>query len=130
MTKYWIEYTEDYTPGPLSCLAHRPVDSEVWGQACIFNPPPPEKITNKGFPIYKIEYKGSVFSFSSVEEIDHCISVFRRKVLPATHELASNSIMKGYQHLHWLSKWPSNFKSFKDRQAIIKLLEKVKEISA
>ena len=48
-----------------------------------------------------------------------------RKLLPTTHELASKSWMEGWQHLHWLSKWPGNIKSFKDRAAIIKLLNNV-----
>lgn len=129
MTKYWVEYSDTFTPSPLSSWVHRPTDSEVWDQASKFDPPLPKKSIDKGYPNYKIEYRGSVFSFSSLEEIDHCISIFKRKALPTTHELASNSWMKGYQHLHWLSKWPGNLKSFKDREAIIKLLEKVKEIN-
>ena len=125
MTKYWVEYSEKYIASPLSCWVHQPVDSEVWNDASKYEPTLPKKLANKGFPIYKIEYKGCVLSFSSPEEIEHCISIFKRKVLPTTYELASKSWMKGFQHLHWLSKWPGNIKSFKDREAIIKLLKKL-----
>jgi len=129
MAKYRVEYTEEYKPSPLSVWVHRPIDSKIWCDATHYEPELPNKIVNKGYPVCVIEHKRQELTFSSKEEIDHCISVFENKVLPTTHELANNSWMKGYQHLHWLSKWPGNIKSFKDRKAIIKLLNNVKNVN-
>ncbi len=127
MAKYWIEYSDTYTASPLSSWVHRPIDNKVWDQASQFVPELPKKILDKGYPIYKIVHKGYELHFSSKEEIDHCISILSKKILPTTQELASKSWMKGYQHLHWLSKWPGKIKSFKDRETIVKLLKKVKQ---
>ncbi|MBL4868367.1 MAG: hypothetical protein JKY67_18530, partial [Pseudomonadales bacterium] len=105
---------------------HRPLDSDVWEEATRYEPNLPKKIVNKGYAVYKIEYKGYEFTFSSIAEINHCVSVFENKILPTTYELASNSWMKNFQHVHWLSTWLGKLKSFNHRQAIIKLLNKVK----
>jgi len=130
MAKYWLEYTEKYEESPLSFWVHKPIDADIWKDANKFDPPLPNKIIGKGYKIYKIEYKGCEFCYSSLEEIEHCISVLGNKVLKTTRELANNSWVKGYQHLHWLTKWPGNHKSYKDRQEMIKLLNKVKKLSA
>lgn len=127
--KYWIEQTKRYKKSPLSIWVHRPVGSNIWLEANEYNPPLPIKGINNLFSIFKIEHKGVEFSFSSLEEIEHCIEVLAKKILPTTNELANNSWLKGYQHLHWLTKWPSDLKSFKDRQKIVNLLVKVKKIN-
>lgn len=129
MSKYWIEYTEEFEESPLTCWVHKPIDSEVWSSATKFEPDLPQKILGKGYPVYKIEYKSHEFIFSSKQEIDYCISIFSKKVLPTTNILSQSSWMKGYQHLHWSTKWPGNSKGYKDRVAIIKLLEKVRELN-
>jgi hypothetical protein len=130
MTKYWLEYSETYKESPLSFWVHRPLGSEVWQDANNYEPPLPQKDVDKGYKIYKIEYKGCEFFYSSLQEIEHCISVLDNKALKTTRELAGNSWVKGYQHMHWLTKWPGNLKSYKDRQEIIKLLNKVKKLRA
>ena len=126
MAKYRIEYSETFEPSPLSRWVHQPLDSDIWSNATEYQPKFPSKVIGKGYLSYIIEHKGIEFIFRSKAEIDHCISIFEKKVLPTTHELAKKSWMNGYQHIHWLSKWPGAFKSFKDREAIIRLLKKVK----
>ena len=127
MAKYRITYSDIFEPSPLSCWVHKPLDQNVpWLSAAEYDPKLPSKIIGKGFPVYVIEHKGYELKFCSTEEIDHCISVLKNKILPTTYQLANNSWMKGYQHLHWLTTWPSNLKDFKNRETIIKLLKKVK----
>jgi hypothetical protein len=127
MAKYWIDYSASFNPSPLSFWVHRPKDAEIWSQADEYEPAFPSKVFGNGFPEFKIEHKGYILVFSSLYEIEHCISVLSHKVLPTTNELSKKSWMnEGYQHLHWLSKWPSKIKNYKDRIAIIKLLEKLK----
>lgn len=130
MAKYWLEFSEEYKESPLSSWVHVPVDAETWTSAKEYNPPLPKKHIDKGYIIYKIDFKGCIFSYSSLEEIEHCISVLSPKAMKTTRELALNSWVNGYQHTHWLTKWPGNAKSFKDRQEIIKLLNKVKKLNA
>ena len=71
MAKYWLEFTEEYQSSPLSSWAHEPVDAETWLSASEYSPPLPKKHIDKGYVIYIIEYKGCVFSYSSLEEIDY-----------------------------------------------------------
>jgi hypothetical protein len=130
MAKYWLEYSEEYKESPLSHWVHKPLDADIWRNASTFEPPLPKKHIDKGYIIYKIEHRGCVFRYSSVEEIEHCIFVFSEKALKTTRELALNSWVNGYQHKHWLTKWPGHLKSYKDRKKIIKLLNKVKLLNA
>lgn len=125
--KYWIEYTEQYEQSPLSFWVHYPVERGIpWVEAKKYVPSLPNKVIGKGYILYKVEHKGSVLVFSSLEEIEHCIEVLSKKVLPTTRNLANQSWVEGYQHLHWLTKWPSHIKKEKDRAKIIALLRKVK----
>lgn len=128
MAKYWIEYTDSFQPSPLSYWIYKPLDNVAWLHSSRFEPDLPKKDSLNGYKIYKIEHKGHELFFISVFEIEYCISILEQKVLPTTFELAEKSWMKGYQHLHWLTKWPADIKSYKDRLAIIKLLEKVKNL--
>jgi hypothetical protein len=129
MAKYWLEFSDEYKKSPLSSWVHRPLDAETWLAAKKYDPPLPKKDIDKGYIIYKIEYKGCEFRFSSLEEIEHCISVFSEKALKTTRELSHSSWVNGSQHNHWLTKWPGHAKSYKDRQEIIKLLNKVKGLN-
>ena len=130
MAKYWIELSEKYIASPLSFWVHAPVDSDIWREATKFDPPLPEQDSERGYKIFKIEYKGCIFSFSSLDEIEHCIDVLSPKAMKTIRELSLNSWVNGYQHMHWLTKWPGNAKSYKDRQEIIRLLNKVKLLKA
>ena len=78
---------------------------------------------------YSESFSSSPLEFSSMDEIEHCIDVLSKKVLPTTNELAHGSWVEGYQHLHWLTKWPGDIKSYKDRMAIAKLLGKLKSLN-
>jgi hypothetical protein len=129
MAKYWIDYSESFSSSPLSFWVHKPVDSEIWNDATKFEPSMPSKVMGKGFPEFKIEHKGHILEFSSIDEIEHCIDVLSNKVLPTTNELAHGSWVEGYQHLHWLTKWPGDIKSYEDRMAIVKLLGKLKGLN-
>jgi hypothetical protein len=113
----------------LSSDVHRPLDCEHWAGATRYDPPLPKSVVGEGFKNFKIEVKGYVLNFSSIEEIDHCIELFSNKVLPTTYQMSQNSWTKGFQHTHWLSKFPGDLKSFKNREIIIKLLGKLKHIT-
>ncbi|SFM71342.1 hypothetical protein [Marinobacter zhejiangensis] len=127
MSKYWVEYVKEYRPSPASLVVHRPLDCEHWSGATKFDPPLPQPEVGKGYPVSKVEAKGYELSFSSMEEVEHCIDVLSQKNLPTTRSLAEESWLgQGYQHLHWLTKLPSALKSYKERQKIVRLLGHLK----
>ncbi len=126
MSKFWIEYSDQYKPSPLSSWVHAPVDHEQWLYATEYDPPLPKQVSGKGYAIYKIEVRGWVLEFSSKEEIEHCIDILSNRNLPTTNQLANKSWCKGYQHKHWLTKLPGALKTVKNRMQIVKLLGKVK----
>lgn len=125
MAKISIEYSEKRISSPISFWVHKPIDSDAGSTALQFDPPFPKRIIYKGYPIYKIKYRGHELYFCSCEEMEHCIGILSNKVLPTTQALAEEGGYPGYQHIHWLTKWPGDIKSWKDRKEIIKLLKKL-----
>jgi len=127
VSKLKIEYKKHRVTTPMSFWVHKPVDSEIWSEAAVFESPMPGPVIGKGFPVYELQYRDNTLVFGSKTEIDHCISVLSKKVLPTTRELAEEGGYAQYQHLHWLSKWPGDVKSWKDRQKIVKLLRALRD---
>ena len=128
MTRYRIIYADEYVSSPVSPWVHSPVDSPVWREATRYEPPMPENVPGRGFTRYLLEYRGEEFVFSSVPEIDHVIEVLSLRNLPTTTALSRKSPwMRGYKHLHWLTRWPARLKNRKDRAEIVRLLKLLRE---
>lgn len=114
-----IEYRSDLVRSPLTPWVHRGVDGPYW-QATKFDPPMPQRVIGKGYPVWRIEHRGRTLVFASPEEIEHAIDILGRKILPVTRDLgrphrAVNS--------HWLSRLHSSFKPWKVRQELVKRLK-------
>jgi len=45
MKRHWIEYTEEWTPGPMTCCVHVPSASDP----TTLNPPAPASVPGKGY---------------------------------------------------------------------------------
>lgn len=128
MAKYRVVYSEDFVRSPISPWIHKPLDSDVWGNATRYEPPLPREIPGKGYPHYVLAYKGVELTFSSLQEIDHVIEVFSKPNMPTTTALSRRSPwMRGYKHLHWLTRLPAKLKNQKDRAEIVRLLELLKK---
>lgn len=127
MAKLSITYSDKRVSGPLSFWVHKAIDSDIWDKATRYDPPMPAPVPGMGYPKYQIEYRGHALDFFSKEEINHCIEVLSKKVLPTTQALARKSGYPDYQHLHWLTRWPGDIKSWKSRQEIIGLLAQLVE---
>ena len=125
MSKIYVEYYKERVTSPLSFWVHKAVDSQAWLDAKKYDPPMPKPTVGKGYPKYQIEYRGHILFFISKEEITHCIDILSQKVLPTTRALANDAGYPDWQHIHWLSKWPGDIKSWKDRQRIVQLLEEL-----
>ena len=130
MSKTTVSYAKEKKASPLSFWVHKPVENGIpWLQASKYDPPLPAAIVGRGYPVYKIEYRGHELIFISAAEIMHCMEVLSHKVLPSTFELANASGYADYQHTHWLATWPGEIKSWKDRQEIIRHLEALLELA-
>jgi hypothetical protein len=113
-----LDYAPDQIRSPLSLWVHRGVDAHLY-RATVFDPPLPRAVPGKGFPIWVLEHKGREICFVSPEEIAHAVDILGRRILPSPRDLgrphqAVNS--------HWLSRLHSQWKPWKTRQQMVKLL--------
>src|SRR5260221_8281385 len=83
MTKHWIEYSPSWRPGPMSFWVHAETESVPWNQAQRFDPPAPEPVPGKGFACFFVEIDSASLYFSSLSELQVCISTLSQKVLPS-----------------------------------------------
>ena len=120
-----IEFAPRWFPTPLSYWVHKEADGRPWDQARIFEPPLPEPVPARGFPIYVIKIFNFEFRFASRDEIKHCIEVLAHQVLPTPQQLSKQRGGAAVPDHHWLCHFPSRLKAWKMRQAIIKELEQV-----
>ena len=118
MKRHWIEYTEDFTPGPLTYWVHIPSKSDP----SQLIPPTPAWVPGKGYPTYYVEIDGFTFRFASRDELQVCIDVLERKLLPNTQRLAQER--GGDPNEHWLRKMPDETKPWRYRAKAVKYLEK------
>ncbi|MDN3382491.1 hypothetical protein QL995_07375 [Pseudoalteromonas sp. APC 3358] len=126
VSKITVEYSIDRVSSPLSFWVHKALDSDVsWSDSTKYLPSLAPLVLGKGYPTFGLEYRGHFLYFCSKEEIVHCIDVLSHKVLPSPKRLTEIAGHSGYKHLHWLTKWPGDIKAWKDRQLIIKSLNKL-----
>ena len=85
-------------------------------------PPTPTRIPGKGYAIYFVEVDGFTFQFASLNELQVCIDVLGKKLLPNTLVLAKQQ--GGDPDQHWLRKMPDETKPWRYREKAVKYLEK------
>jgi hypothetical protein len=118
MKCHWIEFTEDWTPSPMTFWVHIPVKADP----STFNPPAPAWIPGKGYPVFYVEVDGFTFQFASPDEMRVCIEVLAKKLLPNTLRLAKDR--GGNPDEHWLRKMPDETKPWRYREKAVKYLTK------
>jgi hypothetical protein len=118
MKRHWIEYTAEWTPGPMTFWVH--VQAE--GDLTRLNPPAPEPIPEKGYPVYYVEVDGFTFQFASLDELRVCIETLGKKLLPNTLRAAKDR--GGDPDHHWLRKMPEETKPWRYREKAVKYLTK------
>ena len=116
MKRHWVEFTEDWSPGPMTFWVHVPSTSDP----SVFKPPAPLWIPGKGFPVYFAEVDGFTFQFASLDELRVCVSVLGKKLLPNTLKLAK--AQGGDPDQHWLRLMPDATKPYRYRQKAVKYL--------
>ena len=60
MKRHWIEYTERWTPGPMTYWVHIPSHDDPDKLV----PPPPAMVPGKGYPVYYVEVDDFTFQFA------------------------------------------------------------------
>jgi hypothetical protein len=109
MKRYWIEYTEKSTPGPLT--------------AWMPSPAAPTPVAAKsGHAVYFVEVDGFTFQFASLDELRVCIDVLGKKLLPNTLRQAEQ--LGRDPDEHWLRKMPDKTKPWRYREKAVKYLSK------
>jgi hypothetical protein len=124
MKKYRIEYSETWKNVPMAFWVHKEIDGQPWYDAKEFSPPAPIKDINGNYKIYNVEIDGFTFIFSSKEQIEECINILSKKLLPSTIELSKSRTENLGPNSHWLSRLPENVKNWKYRQKAVKYLKK------
>lgn len=134
MKHWWIEYYQEWTESQMTYWVHLPVDGlfwnrpddscSFWDQSRQFEPPLPQPIFGKGYPIYFVTVGYFTFQFSSLHELDKCVETLAQKVLPPT--IRTDHGIQCYANKHWLSRLPGNVKSWRYRQQAIKVLIKAR----
>ncbi len=114
MKRHYVTYTERWEPSPMWYWVHRPADGNPPYRSTTFEPPLPGPVPGKGYPRYHVEIDGFTFTFASLHELDACAELLSRKHLPSTYRLTRDSVSGPGSH--WLSKLPSNVKSWRYRE--------------
>src|SRR5689334_17989673 len=110
MRNYSVCFHDKFVQSPMTFWVHKPVDSRLWYQATIFEPPLPSVVPGKGFSYFRVEFDDFVFEFASLSEIDASIAVLSQKNLPSTD---SETKVRGTgPGAHWLNKLPGSVKSW------------------
>ena len=123
MKRQWIEYGESWKPEPLSYWVHIEVDG-------FHDPPLPKPVPGKSYATFFVELDGFTFRFASLGELDHCVDILSRRVLP-TSRRPSEIRGAGYgPNNHWLSRLPKGTKSWKYRQKAVSYLKEAREVFA
>jgi hypothetical protein len=118
MKRHWIEYTDAWTPGPLTFWVHVPSESSP----AIYDPPAPARTPGKGYAVYFVEVDGFTFQFASLDEMRVCIDTLGKKLLPNTLRLAQERGADPDEH--WLRKMPEHTKPWRYREKAVKYLER------
>lgn len=121
MKRWWIEYRERWTRSPMTPWIHRAAHGTPWYEARAYDPPSPGPVGGKGYPLYFVEVDGFTFEFASLYELDACIEVLARKVLPATYIFEYKG-QPFYSNQHWLSRLPAKTKSWRYRERAVRTL--------
>jgi len=116
MKRHWVEYTETWVKGPMTPWVH------VASEAGMLMPPAPSPIAGKGFAIYYVEVDRFTFQFASLDEIQVCLEVLGKRLLPSSIQLAKR--VSGDPAQHWLRTMPDSTKPWRYRQKAVKYLHR------
>ena len=127
MKNWRIEFNEIRKFSPISVWVHNvPSDHpeiDAWCYASRYEPPFPKKVVSKGFPYLSVNIFNFDLEFASTQEVLHCIEILEQKNMPSTKNMVCPASTTYSGHNHWLATFPGEFKSWKRREKIVKVLK-------
>lgn len=127
MKNFSISYSDTWRPFPMAYWVHIEKGDTPWFAAEDFEPPAPKKDASGRYRIYCVEVDGFTFVFSSIEQLEHCIDILSRKLLPTTIALSERRPGSMGPNSHWLSRLPAHVKPWAYRQKAVKYLSKIRD---
>ena len=124
MKKHWIEFVEDWQPGPMTYWVHVEADSRPRHKSRKFDPPIPSAVAGKGFARFFVEFDGCTFEFASLDELRVCISTLGKKLLPTTIRLSQDRGGGMGPNSHWLSRLPPKTKPWRYRERAVAYMQR------
>jgi hypothetical protein len=128
MKRYWVEFTKDRQHQPMTYWVHLPIKESVWIYATDYTPPLPNSLPGWGYPAFHVEIDGFTFRFASLNEIEHCIDILSKRVLPTSRILSEERGTSYGPNNHWLSRLPKGTKSWIYRQKAVTYLRAAREV--
>src|SRR5262245_38226984 len=123
ISRFRFTYEADWRSAPMAYWVHLP-STDVPGE---FEPPAPPKIPRKGYSFLHFEFGRHELVFSSPAQLQHLIDILSRSPLPTSRQL---SLARGGAvgpNSHWLSRFPSELKSPKVRQVLVRHLKALRK---
>jgi hypothetical protein len=120
MKRHWIEYRETSPRCPMTYWVHHQVGES---DAQEYDPPKQAVVPGRGYPLFKVEFDGFIFEFSSLAEIRVCVEILGKKLLPRTIDLSRERGTGVGPNSHWLSRLPAHTKSWKYREKAVTYLQ-------
>ncbi|MDB5357740.1 MAG: hypothetical protein JWN24_4193 [Phycisphaerales bacterium] len=129
MKRHWVEYGEEWVPGPMSYWVHIETDDQPWNKAADFDPPKPAPVGGRGYARFYVEAEGVTLYFASLQELRACIGTLARRILPSTlrETVARNAPPDGPSpgpNQHWLSRLPARLLPWRRRVRLVEYLQK------
>jgi len=129
MGRWNMTYHINQKKSPVSYWVHKEVrEKQIPYDLCReYRPPFPLKDPLRGWPYLRVSASGFDFEFASLHELNHCINILGKKLLPTTQSLSHERGSGKGPNSHWLSRLPAKLKSWKKREKIVSVLRQVKQ---
>lgn len=121
--RHWVEFAEDWRYFPMAFWVHSGVKGASWNVAEEYEPPAPHPIPHRGYSIYCVEIGRHVLTFSSMQQLIHCIEVLGSNPMPRPGRLADLRGTSKGPNSHWLSRLPVELKSPRKRPRVVEALQ-------
>ena len=126
MPEWKIQYNREFVMSPMTPWVHRRMLTEE-GAPAIYDPPRPQPLPGKGYPMFVITADRFPFTFASLHELDEAIKVLgepvlqtvvsgpRKKQLPVQRKLDPH----GASQKHWTARLPKAMEGWARRRKIV-----------
>jgi hypothetical protein len=120
---FHFTYEQDWRTAPLAFWVHVPVE----GNTSLCEPPAPEPVPHKGYPVLRVPFEAHELQFSSLAQLDHFIQVLSTKPLPTSRQLSAQRGLPVGPNGHWLSRLPAKLKAPRKRAKLVQSLRAVRD---